>query len=144
MREIYSIIIHCAASKGDISAKTIDRMHRMRGWKGIGYHYLIRRNGNIELGRPLSEQGAHVKGHNQSSIGICLAGGLAAEGEKGVMDYTLEQWETLGILVRGLQARFPSITLVAGHNEFTKKKTCPNFDVAAWAARGYMPPTPFG
>lgn len=135
MRQINKIIIHCAATKGDVSAPTVRKWHKAKGWRDIGYHYVIRTNGTIETGRKLSETGAHTKGHNKDSIGICIAGGF-----DGTTDgYTDEQWTSLDVLVRGLAGRFeiPAASIL-GHNNFTNAKTCPNFDVGDWVSRIYM------
>lgn len=130
MRVIDLIVVHCAATKGDVSAATIRKWHTEdRGWRDIGYHFVIRKSGNIELGRPLEDSGAHVAGRNKTSIGICLAGGYG-----GICDYTPAQWRSLEILVGGLLSMFPGAR-VAGHNEFTKSKTCPNFNVKEWARK---------
>ena len=74
MRKINKIIVHCSATKEgqDISAATIDQWHKKRGWRGIGYHYVVSLNGNIEYGRGVEEVGAHVRLHNRHSIGILL------------------------------------------------------------------------
>ena len=76
-RKIDKIIVHCSATKPshDIDVKEVDKWHKKRGWSGIGYHFFIKRGGQIEIGRSLEKQGAHTKGHNKSSIGICYAGG---------------------------------------------------------------------
>ncbi len=81
MRDIDKIIVHCSATQEGkhISAATIDKWHKKRGWRGIGYHYVVGLNGNIEYGRNIYESGAHVKGHNKGSIGICYIGGVEAE-----------------------------------------------------------------
>ena len=81
MRDVNKIIIHCSATQEgkEISAATIDEWHKARGWRGIGYHYVIGLDGMIEYGRPITETGAHVKGHNKGSIGICYIGGVEAE-----------------------------------------------------------------
>ena len=78
MKEINKIIIHCSATREgeDISASTIDKWHKKRGWKGIGYHFVIRLNGLIETGRMIDECGAHTKGENCTSIGVCYIGGV--------------------------------------------------------------------
>ena len=130
MRKIDTIIIHCAATKGDVSAATIRKWHKERGWKDIGYHYVIRTNGTIEVGRPLEQAGAHTRGHNKNSIGICLAGGY-----DGTPSYTKEQWRSLGVLIEGLRAEF-DYPAICGHNDFTTAKTCPNFDVEVWNMDG--------
>ena len=74
MREIDKIIVHCSATKEgvDVSASTIDSWHKERGWRGIGYHYVIALDGKIEYGRNVNETGAHVRNHNRRSIGIEL------------------------------------------------------------------------
>ena len=73
MRKIDSIIIHCSATKvgQDFTAADIDRWHRERGFNGIGYHYVVCLDGRLERGRDISLAGAHCKGWNEHSIGIC-------------------------------------------------------------------------
>lgn len=129
MRHVDTIIIHCAATPGDVSAATIDQWHRDKGWAGIGYHHVIRFSGAVEPGRPESQIGAHAKGHNKTSIGICLAGG-----HQGRFNYTAKQLAALHSLVLEIQSRHP-ITSIIGHNNVTDQKSCPNFDVKAWASR---------
>lgn len=77
MRKITELILHCSATPEgkDFSTTDIDRWHKARGFKMIGYHYVIRLDGTIEQGRPLEMTGAHCKGHNAHSIGICYIGG---------------------------------------------------------------------
>ena len=134
MRKINKIIIHCSATREgeDISAAVIDRWHRDRGWSGIGYHYVVSLNGNIEYGRPIDKQGAHVKNHNKGSIGICYIGGVESErGSNGKWiakdTRTLEQKESLLDLIKTLKRLHPGAT-VHGHNEFAAK-ACPCFNV---------------
>lgn len=134
MRKINKIIIHCSATREgeDISAAVIDRWHRDRGWSGIGYHYVVSLNGNIEYGRPIDKQGAHVKDHNKGSIGICYIGGVESErssnGKWIAKDTrTLEQKESLLDLIKTLKRLHPEAT-VHGHNEFAAK-ACPCFNV---------------
>jgi N-acetylmuramoyl-L-alanine amidase len=82
MREITHIVMHCTATPGtaDIGAAEVNRWHLQRGWSGIGYHFVIRRNGTVEAGRPIEKKGAHVAGFNAKSVGISLAGGVASDG----------------------------------------------------------------
>lgn len=126
MRDITKIIIHCSATPTDmdIGAEEIRGWHLARGWKDIGYHYVIRRDGTLEEGRPLEEHGAHTLGFNIGSIGICLVGG------EDRFDFTLDQMDVLVDLVEELEEKFPDAT-VHGHNEFSSK-ACPQFDVAAF------------
>lgn len=133
MRKIDTIIIHCAATKPsmDIGLDEIDRWHRQRGWKGIGYHYVIRRGGALEKGRDNAEIGAHATGHNKTSLGICLVGGIDERGRSDA-NYTEGQWKSLEILVRELQKAYgiPNENII-GHNQVAAK-ACPCFDVPAW------------
>ena len=133
MREINKIVVHCSATQEgkNISAATIDKWHKKRGWRGIGYHYVIGLDGLIELGRPVEQVGAHVKGHNKNSIGICYVGGVEAErdddGEWVAKDTrTPEQKESLLMLLKVLKKVHPTAT-IHGHNEFAAK-SCPCFD----------------
>lgn len=130
MREIKRIVIHCADTPNGkhFDAKDIDRWHRERGWSGIGYHNVICINGDIQRGRPYEYIGAHVRGHNIDSIGICLI---------GCDKFTPEQWASLHDLVEYLHFhyRIPKEE-VFGHCDLDSHKTCPNFDVKTWMARG--------
>lgn len=128
MRDIAKIIIHCAATPADmdIGVAEIRRWHvDERGWRDIGYHFVIRRDGTVERGRPQAEAGAHVRGHNGDSIGICLVGG------KPGFNFHYSQMDALVDLVLDLRDQYPSAT-VHGHNEFDSGKDCPCFDVQAW------------
>lgn len=109
----------------DIGVREIREWHLDRGWSDIGYHYVIRRNGNIEEGRPESYVGAHTIGKNDRSLAICLVGG---DTERGYPNFTRKQFETLIYLINSLLLKYPKAT-VHGHNEFTTEKTCPVFDV---------------
>ncbi len=136
MRDLNRIIIHCAATPWDmdIGVEEIRKWHKAKGWRDCGYHYVIRLNGNIEVGRPLEQSGAHCKGHNKDSIGICLVGG-----KDGTAGYTDAQWRSLRVLVEGLKKamfreRILTDLLVQGHNDYTNAKTCPNFSVGEWYA----------
>jgi len=131
MRKIDLIAIHCSATKTDqeCDAAIINKWHRARGWRKIGYHIVITREGMVEKGRDLEEVGAHIKGHNTRSIGICMIGGLDENGQPE-SNFTKEQWKTLDETVDGLLERFGDIE-VAGHNEFSNK-ACPCFNVKEW------------
>ena len=83
MKDVQFLVLHCSATRvgQKVTVKDIDRWHRARGWKnGCGYHYVIRRDGTIELGRPLEMVGAHCQYYNRHSIGICYEGGLDEQG----------------------------------------------------------------
>ena len=129
MRKINLIIVHCSATPEgkDFTVDDITRWHKARGFKTIGYHYVIYRDGSIHKGRPVSEEGAHCVGHNANSIGVCYIGGLAADGKTPKDTRTDAQKSSLRELVAKLKAEYPGIT-VHGHNEFANK-ACPCFDV---------------
>jgi N-acetylmuramoyl-L-alanine amidase len=115
----------------DIGLEEIDQWHRAQGWSGCGYHFVIRRDGTVEFGRELYSMGAHVKGFNHNSIGICLAGGKADD--DGPEDnFTIRQYEALDALLTQLTKLFPEAE-VLGHRNFWKvTKACPCFNVRAW------------
>ena len=131
MRTITLIVIHCSAVKPDqlSSAAQIDSWHRERGFHlGIGYHYVIRRDGTIESGRPEWLTGAHCKNHNAHSIGICYEGGLDIRGQPADTR-TAEQKAALRRLIDDLHQRYPR-ALVVGHHDLNPQKACPCFDAA--------------
>jgi len=88
------------------SAQQIDSWHRKRGWSGIGYHYVVRRDGTVERGRPEAKVGAHCLNHNRHSIGVCYEGGLDAQG-RPADTRTEAQKRALLTLVRELKGRYP-------------------------------------
>ena len=131
MRTITLIIIHCSAVKPwqESGVREIDRWHRAKGWKSCGYHYVVRRDGTVELGRPMEEVGAHCLNRNRHSIGICYEGGLDAEG-RPADTRTEAQKKALRELLQQLHAQFPR-AIIAGHNVFNPMKACPCFNAAA-------------
>jgi N-acetylmuramoyl-L-alanine amidase len=84
MRNIEKIIVHCAATREGqhIKTDTIRNWHLKRGWSDIGYHYVIELDGTIGIGRPIERSGAHTKGLNSNSIGVCYVGGVETDGKK--------------------------------------------------------------
>lgn len=123
-REIGKIILHCSAS--DLPThdhiNVITRWHiEERKFKSVGYHFVISKYSGIQIGRPLWEAGAHTKGHNKDSIGICLSG------EKIFTDNQIDDAKKLCAMLcftYGLDHRY-----IFGHNHFNKDKLCPVFDV---------------
>ena len=129
MRELNRIILHCSATKEgkDYSVETIRDWHvKGRGWSDIGYHWVIRLDGSIEVGRPLEKSGAHTKGHNKDSVGVCYIGGCDADGKpKDTMNP--EQEKAWRMIVLSLRTLYGDLT-IHGHNEFANK-ACPSFIV---------------
>lgn len=129
MREIDKLIIHCTATPEgqEVTTAQVTQWHKARGFRTIGYHYLIGLDGSIHNGRPVAEVGAHCLGHNAHSIGICYVGGLDKDSLTPKDTRTEAQRRSLRELVRQLQAKYPGAT-VHGHREFAAK-ACPCFDV---------------
>ena len=130
MRKIDEIIIHCSATPEgrDHSVADVTAWHRARGFRTIGYHYLVHIDGRVERGRPESEIGAHCLGHNARSIGVYYVGGLASDCKTPKDTRTPEQRRMLRELVKGLQRKYRGAK-VYGHRDFAAK-ACPCFDVA--------------
>lgn len=132
MRTIKFIIIHCSATPDgyDFTAQDIDRWHRERGFRKIGYHYVIRLDGTVERGRQLSEVGAHCSGYNKQSVGICYVGGLDAVHLKPADTRTSAQKRALRQLLEHLHTMFPKARVV-GHRDLNRHKACPCYDVGS-------------
>lgn len=129
------IAVHCSATAPhqDIGRADIDRWHRAKGWNGIGYNFVIRRDGTIEEGRPRDAIGAHVEGYNSVALGICMVGGVASNGT-AENNFTNDQWVSLTALLKDLQKVYPKAA-IQGHRDFPKvAKACPSFDVKKWWA----------
>ena len=129
MRKIEKIIIHCTATPAgrDVTVEQVTQWHKARGFRTIGYHYLIGLDGVVHKGRPIEEVGAHCLGQNARSVGVCYVGGIDADTLRPLDTRTPAQRASLRRLVAELQARFPGAT-VHGHREFAAK-ACPCFDV---------------
>ena len=125
-----NLIIHCSATEAGqyFDASDIDSWHKARGFKGIGYHYVILLDGTVEVGRKENEIGAHCLGKNDYSIGICYIGGLV--NKKATDTRTPEQLKSMIELIKRLMDKYAGIEL-HGHNEFANK-ACPCFDVMEW------------
>lgn len=141
MREIKKIIVHCSYTKPrmDIGVEEIRTWHvEENKWTDVGYHYVIRRDGTIETGRPLERPGAHVRGQNHDSIGICWVGGMAQDSSLAEDNRTADQSKALFDLIQDLQEKFPGAG-VLGHRDIQGvSKACPCFDVRTWYADACM------
>lgn len=129
MRKINKIILHCTATPEgkDYTVAQIREWHvKGNGWKDIGYHYVIYRDGSIHEGRPVEQVGAHCKGYNANSIGVCYVGGIT-EDNKPKDTRTTAQKEAMHRFVGELLAKYPGATLHC-HNEFANK-ACPSFKI---------------
>lgn len=130
-RSVTEIIIHCSATPEGraVTVADIDSWHRQRGFKSIGYHYVVTLDGCVHQGRSENEIGAHCKGHNRHSIGICYVGGLEAGTMRPKDTRTERQRRALTDLVASLRARYPAAK-VHSHSDFAAK-ACPCFDATA-------------
>lgn len=129
-RPVKDIILHCSATPEgrDYSVATIRKWHQAQGWADIGYHYVVYRDGTVNVGRNIDQVGSHCTGHNTGSIGICYIGGCDATGKKAKDTRTPKQKAALKTLVRKLMNIY-SLTLdnVHCHNSYTSAKACPSF-----------------
>ena len=128
MRKIEKIIVHCSATKPAqvVTVDTIRRWHLARGFKDIGYHYVIYQDGTVHVGRPEHVVGAHASGHNSRSIGVCYIGGLNEQTGKPEDTRTdAQRAALLGLLVE-LKQKYPGAKIY-GHRDFAAK-ACPCFD----------------
>lgn len=127
-RFINEIIVHCSATPEgkDYTITQIDAWHKARGFRCIGYHYVIYRDGSIHNGRPIEQIGAHCYGHNRTSIGVCYIGGVAADGKTPKDTRTAAQKSSLVGLLRELKGVYPNAKIY-GHRDFANK-ACPSFD----------------
>lgn len=126
------IVVHCAATKAsmDIGVREIRQWHVQQGWLDIGYHFVIRRNGTVEDGRPHDVIGSHVKDYNSRSLGICLVGGIDDAG-KPQNNFTPAQFNSLKLLLLAQKRTYPQAKIV-GHTDLDSGKACPSFKVAPW------------
>jgi|TARA_R110000803_G_C11964105_1_gene319043 N-acetylmuramoyl-L-alanine amidase len=128
MRSINKIIIHCSATREGqhIDVDTIRRWHvDERGWSDVGYHFIIYLDGQVVNGRPIERSGAHTKGHNRNSIGICYIGGV--DNDLKPKDTRTEAQKLSFIkLITDLKCQYPD-SVIHSHNDFANK-ACPSFD----------------
>lgn len=144
------IVIHSAATPAsrDIGRKEIAQWHRAKGWRDIGYHYVIRRDGTVEVGRPQQEPGAHHVPVNASSVAVVMVGGTKPDGKTPELNYTPAQFAALRPLIERLSREYPGAEVVGhrdlspdknGDGKITKNewtKACPVFDARHWWATG--------
>lgn len=125
-KEISLLVVHCSDTDNnqDLSAIDIHKMHLGFGWDGIGYHKVIRRSGKVENGRPEYWIGAHVKGRNDISLGVCLI---------GKNKFTKKQFISLEQVLKKWKILHPNAKIVGHRDAGNTSKSCPNFDVISWA-----------
>ena len=119
------LVVHCSDTDNNLNLNALDihKMHLKFGWDGIGYHKIICRSGKIENGRPEYWVGAHVKGKNKISLGVCLI---------GRNNFNDLQFSALENVLRLWKLYYPKAKIVGHRDTGNTKKTCPNFDVQSW------------
>lgn len=119
MRKIDLIVIHCSATREDrdFTEYDLDTCHRRRGFDGPGYHFYIRKNGRVIITRPIEKIGAHARGYNAYSIGICYEGGLNCKGQPKDTR-TEEQKQAINSLIDDLLKMFPG-SRICGHRDLS-------------------------
>lgn len=131
---IRKLVIHYSATYPDLDygVDEIRKMHLARGFNDVGYHYIIKRDGTIQKGRADNVIGAHVKGYNTGSLGICCIGGIerATGPNVGVDNRTDAQKAATVTLVKELLDKYPGASLL-GHRDLAATQ-CPGFDVRTW------------
>lgn len=140
-----TIYLHCTDTPPamDVDIATVRRWHtdappKGNGWKEVGYHYLIKRDGTLEKGRDTALLGAGVAGHNATSVHVALVGGRSARGRRAENNFTDAQWRTLKMTLDSLRRRYAK-SIIKGHNEDDSGKYCPSFNVAEWLAAEGIP-----
>lgn len=125
-KNIKYLVVHCSDTENDkkLSATDIHKMHQNFGWDGVGYHKIINRSGKVENGRPEYWIGAHVKGKNDISLGVCLI---------GKDSFTKGQFLSLERVIRKWKKKYPNAKIVGHRDIGNTKKTCPNFNAIEWS-----------
>ena len=120
MRSIHTIIFHCSASDkrehDDVSV--MRRWHKRKGWSDVGYHYFIKKDGTIQKGRPIERTGAHVRGANRHTVGVCF---------HGLNHFTKAQMKAMHKVIEIIEDKVGKKLDKKCHNDYTRLKTCPNF-----------------
>lgn len=139
MRQIEYIIIHHTGRNNDFPAFVKFRHLYLRKWEDVGYHYLIgnrrpfTKDGHLYAGRPENHAGAHAKGYNESSLGVCLIGNL---------DKSSPSPKQMGTLIKFLEGKKEEFKIptknILGHHELPNiTKSCPgknlDIDLVRWA-----------
>ncbi|AGY36914.1 N-acetylmuramoyl-L-alanine amidase [Erwinia phage FE44] len=138
-----AIFVHCSATKPsmDVGVREISQWHREQGWLAIGYHFVIRRDGTIEEGRPVDVVGSHVKDWNSKSVGVCLVGGIDAKG-KFEANFTPAQMQSLKEKLADLKDLYPDAEIKAHHD--IAPKACPSFNLSRWLKTGELVTSDWG
>lgn len=138
-----AIFVHCSATKPtmDVGVREISQWHKEQGWLAIGYHFVIRRDGTVEEGRPVNVVGSHVKDWNSRSVGVCLVGGINAKGQFEA-NFTPAQMDSLRNKLADLKSMYPQAEIKAHHD--VAPKACPSFNLSLWLKTGELVTSDWG
>ena len=127
VKNIKYLVVHCSDTPDNsiVSVNDIHKMHLNFGWNGIGYHKIITRDGSIHNGRPEFWIGAHTKGINKISLGVCLI---------GRNNFLTNQFDSLEKVLIEWKIKYKNAKILGHKDAIKTKKTCPNFDVQSWCA----------
>lgn len=128
---IQFLIIHCSDTSDDeyVTAEDIHQMHINFGWDGIGYHKIIEKDGSIKNGRPEFWIGAHTKGINSISLGVCMIGRL---------NFSQNQYKSLKNVIFKWKVKYPEAKILGHRDAIVTEKTCPNFNVELWVKKNKL------
>lgn len=138
-----AIFVHCSATKAsmNVGLREIRQWHKEQGWLDVGYHFIIRRDGTIEEGRPVDVVGSHVKDWNSKSVGVCLVGGIDDKG-KFEANFTPAQMQSLKEKLADLKDMYPDAVIKAHHD--CAPKACPSFNLSRWLKTGELVTSDWG
>ncbi|QBZ69007.1 N-acetylmuramoyl-L-alanine amidase [Shigella phage VB_Ship_A7] len=138
-----AIFVHCSATKAsmNVGLREIRQWHKEQGWLDVGYHFIIRRDGTIEEGRPVDVVGSHVKDWNSKSVGVCLVGGIDDKG-KFEANFTPAQMQSLKEKLADLKDMYPDAEIKAHHD--VAPKACPSFNLSRWLKTGELVTSDWG
>jgi N-acetylmuramoyl-L-alanine amidase len=146
-RDVTEFVVHWTETptNKNIGSEEINKIHTELGFEGIGYHYVIRRDGSLQRGRPINLEGEHadVNEHDKRSIGIVFVGGInVPSGTPNIQDFvsvqslTRSQINTFDHFCRSFFSVFPGGQAL-GHNDLDKNQNDPGFDVKAYARSNF-------
>lgn len=152
-REVTEVVVHWTETptNKNIGSEELNKIHLESGLKGIGYHYVIRRDGSLQRGRPVNIQGEHalINNHDERSIGVVFVGGINVpsgtpnlENFVSVQSLTRSQFNTFDHFCRSFYARFPGGQIL-GHNDIDPIENDPGFNVREYVLANFSKASKF-
>lgn len=152
-REVTEVVVHWTETptNKNIGSEELNKIHLESGLKGIGYHYVIRRDGSLQRGRPVNIQGEHtlINNHDERSIGVAFVGGINVpsgtpnlENFVSAQSLTRSQFNTFDHFCRSFYARFPGGQIL-GHNDLDPIENDPGFNVREYVLANFSKASKF-